>query len=129
MLFLVQVVRYSALFSGVVYGILHRRTLQKEADAAKIDHAIHHREHLVSQAKEAWKQKQLAGKSDGGEYIHCLRPDVLGGWHLHSMPRRSTKPVLLGVHAVLTCLIVITDPEDPKFDIEKLVAKWEKDYA
>jgi hypothetical protein len=24
---------------------------------------------------------------------------------------------------------VITNPEDPKFDIEKLVAKWEKDLA
>lgn len=68
-LFSLQVVRYTALFSGVLYGITHRRTLQREANAAKIEHAVHHREHLVAQAKEAWKQQQLAGKSDGSEYL------------------------------------------------------------
>jgi F-type H+-transporting ATP synthase subunit e len=63
----VQVVRYSALLTGVFYGIAHRRTLQKEADEAKIHHALHDREHLIKQAKEAWKKKQEAPKSSGGE--------------------------------------------------------------
>lgn len=26
------------------------------------------------------------------------------------------------------CTTVITDPEDPQFDLEKLVAKWEKEH-
>jgi len=83
----VNVVRYTALLSGVFYGIAHRRTLQKEHDEEKKNHAIHEREHLVAQAKEAWKKKQEGSKKDS----------------------------------------VITNPEDPKFDLEKLIAKWEKE--
>ncbi|THH19013.1 hypothetical protein EW146_g2078 [Bondarzewia mesenterica] len=80
------VVRYTALLSGVFYGIAHRRSLQKAHDEEKARHAIHERETLIVQAKEAWKQKQESNK---------------GG--------------------------VVTDPEDPRFDLEKLLAKWESD--
>ncbi|KAF7965273.1 hypothetical protein HWV62_28834 [Athelia sp. TMB] len=82
----VNVARYSALATGVLYGILHRRTLQKAHDEHKEHHAIHQREHLIKEAKEAWRKKQEAPKNGGG---------------------------------------IITDPEDPKFDLEKLFAKWE----
>ncbi|KAI0067987.1 hypothetical protein BV25DRAFT_1867082 [Artomyces pyxidatus] len=82
----VNIVRYTALLSGVFYGVYHRRTLQKAHDADKAHHAKHEREALILQAKEAWKKKQEGGK-DG----------------------------------------VITDPEDPHFDLEKLIAKWESD--
>jgi len=81
----VNVVRYSALLTGVFYGIVHRRTLQKAHDEEKKHHALHEREHLIVQAKEAFKKQQEGAKSDG----------------------------------------VVTDPEDPRFDLEKLVAKWE----
>ncbi|KZT27546.1 hypothetical protein NEOLEDRAFT_1130522 [Neolentinus lepideus HHB14362 ss-1] len=84
----VNVVRYTALVSGVFYGILHRRSLQKEHDEKKHHHAIHERERLIVEAKEAWKRKQETGK-DG----------------------------------------IVTDPEDPRFDLEKLLEKWEKDYS
>jgi len=80
----VNVVRYTALLTGVFYGIVHRRSLQKEHDEDKRHHAIHEREHLIAQAKEAWKKKQ-EGSKDGA----------------------------------------ITDPEDPRFDLEKLIKKWE----
>ncbi|KII93938.1 hypothetical protein PLICRDRAFT_36155 [Plicaturopsis crispa FD-325 SS-3] len=82
----VNVVRYSALLGGAFYGIFHRRTLQKAHDVEKEHHAVQHREHLIAQAKEAWR-KQQAGAKEG----------------------------------------VITDPEDPRFDLEKLIAKWESD--
>ncbi|KAI0803162.1 ATP synthase E chain-domain-containing protein [Irpex lacteus] len=83
----VNVVRYTALLSGVFYGITHRRSLQKEHDKEKKHHAIQEREHLIAEAKEAWKKKQQGTKKDD----------------------------------------IITDPEDPKFDLEKLIAKWEKE--
>ncbi|KIJ66426.1 hypothetical protein HYDPIDRAFT_109455 [Hydnomerulius pinastri MD-312] len=83
-----NVARYTALFSGVFYGVYHRRSLQKAHDQDKEHHAIHHREQLISQAKDAFRQKKESAKSDG----------------------------------------VISDPEDPRFDLEKLVAKWEKEY-
>ncbi|KAF8845994.1 hypothetical protein PAXINDRAFT_124802 [Paxillus involutus ATCC 200175] len=83
-----NVARYTALLSGIFYGIYHRRSLQKAHDQDKEHHAIHQREQLIEQAKAAWRQKKESVKGDG----------------------------------------VITDPEDPRFDLEKLVAKWEKQY-
>ncbi|KAH9929734.1 ATP synthase E chain-domain-containing protein [Fomitopsis serialis] len=87
----VNVVRYTALLTGVFYGIAHRRTLQKAHDEEVKHHAVHEREHLIAQAKEAWKKKQ-----EGSKVVHSL-------------------------------VAVITDPEDPQFDLEKLVAKWESE--
>ncbi|KZT08593.1 uncharacterized protein LAESUDRAFT_723468 [Laetiporus sulphureus 93-53] len=84
----VNVVRYSALVAGVLYGIVHRRTLQKAHDEEKLHHAIHEREQLIAQAREAWKKKQEGPKGS-----------------------------------------VVTDPEDPRFDLEKLFAKWETELS
>jgi F-type H+-transporting ATP synthase subunit e len=58
-----QVVRYTALFTGVAYGWYHRRTLQAAHDVHKIETATHQREHLIAQAKEAWRKKQEAPKT------------------------------------------------------------------
>jgi len=82
----VNVVRYTALLTGAFYGIYHRRTLQKAHDQQKEHHAIHQRQNLIAEAKDAWKKKQEGGKND-----------------------------------------VITDPDSPQFDLEKLIAKWESD--
>ncbi|KAF8515820.1 ATP synthase E chain-domain-containing protein [Hysterangium stoloniferum] len=86
----VNVVRYSALLTGVFYGIVHRRTLQGQENLKKEKHNEERRHELLKKAQQAWKDKQLASKSDDG---------------------------------------VITNPEDPKFDLEKLIAKWEKESA
>ncbi|KDR85527.1 hypothetical protein GALMADRAFT_234451 [Galerina marginata CBS 339.88] len=82
----VNVVRYTALFSGIAYGWYHRRSLQASHDKHKLSEAAHHREKLIAEAKEAWKRKQSA----------------------------------------LSDTTLVTDPEDPRFDLEKLIAKWEK---
>ncbi|KAJ7651540.1 ATP synthase E chain-domain-containing protein [Mycena polygramma] len=82
----VNVVRYTALFTGVVYGWYHRRTLQAAYDVHKIEAAKHNREHLIAQAKEAWRKKMEAPKN----------ADAL-----------------------------VTDPDDPRFDLEKVIARWE----
>ena len=66
-----QVVRYTALLGGVFYGIVHRRSLQKAHDAEVKHHAIHEREHLIEEAKEAWKKKQQSSK-DGGKYLPSM---------------------------------------------------------
>ncbi|GAW09684.1 hypothetical protein LENED_011862 [Lentinula edodes] len=83
----INVARYSALFAGVFYGFYHRRTLQAAHNENKVQHAAHDREHLIVEAKEAWKKKQASARPSDD---------------------------------------VITDPEDPRFDLEKLIAKWEK---
>ncbi|KAF5332536.1 hypothetical protein D9611_005128 [Ephemerocybe angulata] len=79
----VNVVRYSALFSGILYGWYHHRTLQATANQHKVEHAIHHREKLIQEAKAAWKRKNEALSS------------------------------------------IVTDPENPNFDLEKLLATWD----
>ncbi|KAG6874379.1 hypothetical protein C0995_015115 [Termitomyces sp. Mi166 len=78
----VNVVRYSALAFGAVYGFYHRRTLQERHDQQKLEHAIHDRKRLIAEAQEAWKRKNEAKSS--------------------------------------------TDPEDPRFDLEKLLLSFEK---
>jgi hypothetical protein len=39
--------------------------LQKEHDQKKEHRAIHHRQDLIAEAKEAWRKKQQGGKDDG----------------------------------------------------------------
>ena len=86
------------------YGIAHRRTLQKAHDEEKIQHAVHDREHLIKEAKAAWKRQQESSKGGGESFL----PGVIIILASHTRP-------------------VITDPEDPNFDLEKLFAKWEAD--
>ncbi|KAJ7204434.1 hypothetical protein GGX14DRAFT_647025 [Mycena pura] len=86
-----QVVRYTALVAGGVFGWYHRRTLQSAHDAHKITAAAQQREHLIAQAKEAWIEKQLAPKTPA---------DTL-----------------------------VTDPDDPKFDLEKIFARFETEAS
>lgn len=64
-----QVVRYSALIGGVLYGVMHRRTLQAKHDLKKEQHHAERREQLIQQAREAWRDKQQAAKGDGSKFI------------------------------------------------------------
>ncbi|KAG8691692.1 hypothetical protein FRC08_010105 [Ceratobasidium sp. 394] len=82
----INVVRYTALASGIFYGIAHRRTLQTRLDTQRAHEEEIRHERLLSQAKEAWRQKNDPSFSN-----------------------------------------LITDPDDPKFDVEKLIAKYEAD--
>lgn len=65
----VQVARYTALFTGVVYGWYHRRQLQADHDIQKQTHAVHERKILIAEAKEAYKKKLSAPKDPGGEHF------------------------------------------------------------
>lgn len=77
----------------------------------KTQHAEHERERLIAEAKEAWKKKQETAKAAATDSRECI---CSSSWQ--------------GALAVLTVVAfaVITDPEDPRFDLEKLIAKWEK---
>jgi len=83
----VNVVRYTALFTGVFYGVMHKRTMQAAHDQKKELAAHHQHEELVAKAKDAWRQKQSSKSGDG----------------------------------------IISNPDDPKFDLEKLLQKYEKE--
>ena len=59
--------------TGIFYGIYHRRTLQKAYDQEKVHHAIHQRQDLIAEAKEAWQKKQEGSKDDGECHLHSFR--------------------------------------------------------
>ncbi|KAL8276927.1 hypothetical protein RQP46_010655 [Phenoliferia psychrophenolica] len=54
----VNVVRYSALVTGIFYGVLHRRTLQAKYESSSAAAEVKKREHWLADAKKAWAQKQ-----------------------------------------------------------------------
>ncbi|KAK2758654.1 hypothetical protein FQN54_003344 [Arachnomyces sp. PD_36] len=53
----VNVLRYSALAAGVVYGLYHQSSLNSQAKTARIDHEYNRKESLIKQAKEEWQKK------------------------------------------------------------------------
>jgi F-type H+-transporting ATP synthase subunit e len=64
---LLKVVRYTALLTGVLYGVIHKRTLQA-AHEQKHEHQSRHRhEQLVAKAKDAWRQRQTPKSGDDGK--------------------------------------------------------------
>ncbi|EEA22200.1 hypothetical protein EYB25_006571 [Talaromyces marneffei] len=84
----VNVLRWSALFGGVFYGLYHQSALNTQAKQAEIEREYKHKESLIAKAKAEWARKNAPADSKNG---------------------------------------LITDPEDPKFDLEKfLMAKAEE---
>jgi F-type H+-transporting ATP synthase subunit e len=98
-----KVVRYSALVFGIAYGWYHRKTLQTTYDKHKIERAVHEREDLIAAAKEAYRRQKEARNDTSGRFSP-------GSFHC-------------GIELVPA---VIMDPEDPRFDLEKLLVKYEK---
>ncbi|ORY34790.1 hypothetical protein BCR39DRAFT_514782 [Naematelia encephala] len=85
-----NVVRYTALLSGIGYGLVHQGTLQTKYDAEKELAAEKRRTHLIEEARKAYLSKiatEKAGSSSG----------------------------------------LITDPEDPQFDPEKIAEYYSKE--
>ncbi|KAL4944343.1 hypothetical protein BDV06DRAFT_220393 [Aspergillus oleicola] len=76
----VNVLRYSALVAGLVYGFYHQSSISSTARRAEADREYARQERLIEQAKAEWKKK--------------------------------TQPQDTKTSGV------ITDPEDPKFDLE-----------
>lgn len=96
-------VRYTALTFGILYGIVHRRTLTaQERDS----HARHSRTELLERARQAWEDKNSPGASSCSSSLSAY--------------------VSPGSEAQIYSVAVITDPDDPKFDLEALVAAYEK---
>jgi F-type H+-transporting ATP synthase subunit e len=91
----------------VVYGWYHRRSLQATHNEHKLRDATHHRERLIVQAKEAWKRKQESAKGATRMFFSSLN---LAGY-------------MKDAHISLA---VIMDPDDPSFNLEKLLLHLEK---
>ncbi|KAL1963860.1 hypothetical protein VTN77DRAFT_7792 [Rasamsonia byssochlamydoides] len=64
----VNVLRYSALVAGVVYGVWHQSSLNTQARRAELDREYKHKEALIEQAKAEWRKKTAPPekKTEGG---------------------------------------------------------------
>ncbi|EEQ34858.1 F1F0 ATP synthase subunit e, mitochondrial [Microsporum canis] len=60
----VNVLRYSALFAGVFYGLYHQSSLNTQARAAQIEREYKRQEALIEKAKAEWKNKTSPPKED-----------------------------------------------------------------
>ncbi|EEH33672.1 hypothetical protein PAAG_04721 [Paracoccidioides lutzii Pb01] len=53
----VNVLRYSALFAGVLYGFYHQSTVKSQAKQAQIDREYSRKQLLIEQAKAEYAKK------------------------------------------------------------------------
>ncbi|KAI4277150.1 MAG: hypothetical protein L6R38_005494 [Xanthoria sp. 2 TBL-2021] len=67
----VNVLRYSALFAGVGYGLYHQSNINARNHKAKVDRDFAHQASLITQAKAEFKKKNMPQESvtKGGEVI------------------------------------------------------------
>jgi len=59
----VNVLRYSALFAGIIYGFSHQRTISAQSAAAHAQAEYQHKLDLIQKAKLEWAKKTLPPQS------------------------------------------------------------------
>lgn len=56
---MLQVLRYSALVAGLIYGVYHQSSLTSQAKRTEIEHEYARKERLIEQAKAEWRKKTM----------------------------------------------------------------------
>lgn len=54
-----QVLRWSALFAGVAYGVYHQSSLRSQAKVNEATRKYHHQENLIAKAKAEYLKKTM----------------------------------------------------------------------
>jgi F-type H+-transporting ATP synthase subunit e len=62
----VNVLRWSALFGGVFYGLYHQSTLNTQAKHAEHEREYKHKESLIAKAKAEWAKKTAPADTKNG---------------------------------------------------------------
>lgn len=75
---------------------------------------MHSREHLIVKAKEVWRRKQEEAKGSNGSFVNFSLILTQISW---------TSDFFLYSHDYF--FLVVTDPEDPRFDLERLLIAYE----
>ncbi|KAA8896300.1 ATP synthase E chain-domain-containing protein [Sphaerosporella brunnea] len=65
----VNVLRYSALGAGVIYGLYRQRKLTSAAKAHEAQAAYHHKEELIKKAKAEWARLHPKPETKPGDVI------------------------------------------------------------
>ncbi|CAG9971289.1 unnamed protein product [Clonostachys byssicola] len=123
----VNVLRWSALAVGVFYGFSHQRSITAAQRAQHDQHEYQEKQKKIDQAKAEYaKQKNPApaSSSDGMSALVLESPSP--GFHL-SASRAQFE--VARENTTDSRILVITDPTDPKFDLEKLLLKVSEQKA
>jgi F-type H+-transporting ATP synthase subunit e len=77
-----QVLRYSALIFGVLYGFQHQRSITSQTKAAHAQAEYQHKSDLIQKAKLEWAKKTLPPESKtasgDGALLLCAFPIMRG---------------------------------------------------
>ena len=112
-----QVLRWGALALGVFYGFSHQSSIYSKEKALEAKHEYERKSKLISDAKVAFAAKNAPpGAGDGGEY-----------------QMRKRRLLCLSIY----CLYPVSDPietvitnfDDPRFDLEAFINKAVKETA
>ena len=103
-----QVLRYSVLGLGILYGFSHQRTITATQKSAEAQREYQHKQQLINKAKDAYaKSKQPAAAStaaaSGGEF---------------ALPRSFSFSCLAVGASRLTHVTAAQDLNSPNFDLE-----------
>ena len=100
-----QVLRWAALFAGIAYGFYHQSALKSQQKANETARKYHQEESLIARAKAEYLKRSLPQDklTAGGD----------GTWH--QLPHQSPSVDARGADDGLP---VISDPNDPRFDLE-----------
>ncbi|KAK1830325.1 ATP synthase E chain-domain-containing protein [Podospora conica] len=108
----VNVLRYSALCFGVLYGFYHQRTITSSQRSAAAEHEYEHKQKLIAEAKKAYAKSQqpaAATQSSGGRELFSGVPgEDEQEEEQHWRPGRELTPRPFTVNQ---------DPNDPNFDL------------
>ena len=95
--------------AGLIYGVYHQSSLNTKAKHAEIDREYKRKESLIEQAKAEWKKKTVSMEKKFESGSRTFSFTLLSLYHegVYWCVRMLTRPA-----------IVITDPEDSRFDLE-----------
>ena len=139
-----QVLRYAALFTGVGYGFYHQASLTAKTKAAHVDREFENQASLIAKAKAEWVKKTMPKdvKEGAGEFCCLLarmvvwKPTVVGNFSVGgenvvclecwACMRIGNTRIGFNISregrsnrwANFVIFAVISDPNDPKFDLE-----------
>lgn len=105
-----QVLRWSALGFGVFYGIYHQSSIKTQERTRRFNQEYQHKEQLITKAKAEFLKKTLPPEKM-----------TAGGDSMFPADSRAASRVLAGLafsNGTDFLIAVITDPNDPKFDLE-----------
>lgn len=126
-----QVLRWGALVFGVFYGFTHQQAIHSKDKQAAYQHEYDQKSKLISQAKAKFAEQNAPKNGDGGKSHHMEDVAETGDvcWQSESTTAELSRSRNRFAHTATDICVptVITNLEDPKFDLEKYLDKVTKE--